>query len=921
MSLTLACSACVTTKKSKQDVGWIGKRWHDMNARYNGLFNAKELIKSSTSQLEDSHTDNFAQVLTIDVWGSPEDREVLNDDMDIVVEKVTKVAALHEPSKWLDDCYVLMGKAQYLKGDLESAEETLEYFVDDFNPKDPDSRVYETPSKDESAKQRKKQQKKERKIKEEERQQAREDKEKERKEKAKQRKKEAREREKQRKQRIRDRKKGKRTPPPTAPAEIPEESPTPDPTITASTNDEIVLDEDEAYLREIAAKKNNDDKIKEDGGGGLFKQRPAYYEGMLWLAKTYVDRGKWIEANYYLDKIGTDPGVAEDIRVEAEVERANYFLQQKDFASAIPALESALELKVDKKRKARIAYILAQAYQLRGESAKAYAAYDRVGDYRPTFEMGLQADINKFKNSWSSGQMNTETAVRKLNRLAKEDKFAPYRGSIYSAIAEIYLVSGDETAALEYFQKALGGAANGAVKTEIYYRLGTLYFNREDYTDAKLYYDSTLTVMSEKDDRYAVTKLVAGNLTDIALYINLIETKDSILRLGNLSQGELEEYAKGIAIEAWEQQLKESEAEQGGFTATTTVISGNSKFFAYNQTSKQRGRQDFLGRWGDRPLVDNWRLRSKIDDLAEQQEEEQEERTIPDAELLKGMNKVLREIPTDVTSRQEVNAEIEEAMFLLGTGFRTRLERYEQSNETLQALLDRYPDTEHRPEAYYFIYLNYQDLQNASLASTYRTKLMTEYPDSEYALYLADPTGKNVLMTDERKISVFYDETYELFQQRMYQEAFDRLEQAKETFGKEHELIAKYDLLKAMCIGNLKGQDEYINALRGVILVHKNTPEQSHAREMLRFLRGDQDSFANGGEVDEEMLRKFSLDDDKLHYVIAILYNPSDEDIKKAKAQITKFNEENYATSRLRSTQIVLSRELNTKVILIRRFA
>ncbi|MEL6123901.1 MAG: hypothetical protein AAFR14_09265 [Bacteroidota bacterium] len=319
--------------------------------------------------------------------------------------------------------------------------------------------------------------------------------------------------------------------------------------------------------------------------------------------------------------------------------------------------------------------------------------------------------------------------------------------------------------------------------------------------------------------------------------------------------------------------------------------------------------------------MDNWRLRSKIDDLAEQQEEEQEERTIPDAELLKGMNKVLREIPTDVTSRQEVNAEIEEAMFLLGTGFRTRLERYEQSNETLQALLDRYPDTEHRPEAYYFIYLNYQDLQNASLASTYRTKLMTEYPDSEYARYLADPTGKNVLMTDERKISVFYDETYELFEQRMYQEAFDRLEQANETFGKEHELIAKYDLLKAMCIGNLKGQDEYINALRGVILVHKNTPEQSHAREMLRFLRGDQDSFANGGEVDEEMLRKFSLDDDKLHYVIAILYNPSDEDIKKAKAQITKFNEENYATSRLRSTQIVLSRELNTKVILIRRFA
>ena len=180
--------SCVTTRKKKDEVGWMGKKWHDMNARYNGYFNAKELYKASSEQIFDAYEDNYAQVLDIYQYGEPESRESVGGDMDIVVEKVTKVAALHEPSKWVDDCYVMMGKAQYLKGDLETAQETFEYFVDDFNPTDPDSRVYESPNREDSAKERKKQRDNERKIKEDERKQEKKEKEQTRKEKEKARK-------------------------------------------------------------------------------------------------------------------------------------------------------------------------------------------------------------------------------------------------------------------------------------------------------------------------------------------------------------------------------------------------------------------------------------------------------------------------------------------------------------------------------------------------------------------------------------------------------------------------------------------------------------------------------------------------------------------------------------------------------------
>ena len=147
--LAMITVSCSTTKRSRQDTGFLGKKYHDVTAKFNGYFNADEIYKTSI--------------------------------LDKVIEKVTKVAALHEPSKWLDDCYVLMGKAQYLKGDLESAQETFEYFVKDFNPKDPESRVYNSPDADKSTKERRKEAQRERKIVEEERKAERKEKEKSRK--------------------------------------------------------------------------------------------------------------------------------------------------------------------------------------------------------------------------------------------------------------------------------------------------------------------------------------------------------------------------------------------------------------------------------------------------------------------------------------------------------------------------------------------------------------------------------------------------------------------------------------------------------------------------------------------------------------------------------------------------------------------
>ena len=920
--------ACVTTKSSKKEAGWLKTKMHDMNARYNGIFNAKELYKESITQLEGAHEDNFNQVLDIYPYGTDTDRKLVEENMDLAIEKVVKVASLHEPSKWVDDCYVIMGKAQYLKGDYESAQETLEYFVEDFNPKDPNSRVYQAPDRKSSSKDRKKQKDNERKIQQEEREKVKKEKEKTRKQEAKDRKKAREQAEKERKQRNKDRKKGKKTPrKPTVEKPAEEAEPKKEATVVASVDNEVPLDPDEEYLQRIAEedRKKKEKKIEkgEVGNGGFLKHKPAYYEGMLWLTKTLIAREKWIEANYFLDKLENEIGVLDKVKEELPTVRADFYLQQGDYANATTALVSAIDQSPDRKLKARMAFILAQSYQMNGQAAEAQKAFASVKKFKTSYEMELNAELNQLKNAWVSGSSSSEDITRKLERIAKQDRNRNYLGPIYSSIAEVKLVDGDNEGAMEYFQKALASSASSSVKADIYYRLGTLFFGQEEYKSAKLYYDSTLVVMDEKDPRFKPTSRYSASLKDIVKNLDIISSQDSLLRLGAMSEEELTRFAESKAEKDWRAK-KDLEKEQGvgGFEATTSVFSADSKFFAYNETIKQKGRRDFLKRWGSRPLEDNWRRSQKSSSVFDQDDivAVDLEETIPNNILEKEKEKILRGIPRDAKTQKATNDLIEKAMFELGTGFRASLNNYAKSNESLLKLIERYPDTKNKAEAMYFIHLNYVDLGKSQMAESFKTRLIREFPQSPFAKYLKNPSSGTALITKDREIEMYYEDTYKLFERGAYQQASDRLVAAKNKFGSKHELVAKYELLNALCIGNLKGQNEYINALRGVILRFDGTEEQTYAREMLRFLRGDDESFS-GEDVSDQALTKYTIEDKKLHYVVAVIYDTNGDKIEEIKNSINDFNTDRYSDKRLRVTGLVLNRETNAYIILIRRFS
>jgi tetratricopeptide (TPR) repeat protein len=907
-------SSCSSTQKNKDEVGFVGRKFHDLTARYNGYFNANELYKESKLQLEDGYQDNYNNILNIYPYESVENPESVTASMDEAIKKVIKVSTLHEVSKWVDDCYVLLGKAQYLKGDYESAQETFAYFVDDFNPKDPDSRVYISADRDEDAKARKKEKERERKVQQKERDQARKEAEKAREEEKKARKKAKKDREKngsrKRKARevIEDAKEKA-----TGITDKIEGIASNDVSLEAAPTE---LDEDEAYLKSIEEEKKNKKKLTENPfDAGFLKHGPAYYEGMMWLSKSYIKRDKWLDAKYYLDKIVEDGFATKEILAESHIVRADMHIKMKDYNEALKSLDVAIEANKNKELRARLTFIKGQIHQIKGNAAQASEAFSAVDDYKPSFEMELHAEMNQLRNGWAAGTTTSDAAIKKLKRLSNESKNEPYLGSIYFTQAEILLADGRTSEAFEKFNEALANSS-GTNKTEIYNRLATLYLSREEYVNAKNYFDSTLTIMPKADERYPTVERYATNLKSIASNIRIIEFKDSLLRLGNLSPRQLEAYALEEAKKLKEQQEKQAE-EGNQISITTSVSSGNSRFFAYNPSTVLKGRQDFNKRWGSRPLEDNWRRSNKSS--SEIDEELDVVVVEEEVDYTEEINKIIRDIPTDEASQAKANAQIEQALFELGTGFRTYIENYSKSNETLTELLERYPDTEHRVEAYYYLHLNHVDLNDQNKADIYKRKLIGEFPNSPFAIFLTDPSNEKALLTDEKKIELYYENTYEEFEAGNFQLVFDRLEQGRKDFGQEHKLAAKFDLLRAMAIGNIDGQNEYINALRGVILKHNNTDEQTYAREMMRFLRGDQEAF--GEQSADQDVSKYKVEKDKLHYVIFLLYGGDGNLVNDFKTELNKYNAETFAQLRIRSTSLFLNQENKTHLVLLRRFS
>ena len=1048
-------------------MGWLGKNWHDMNSRFNGYYNADVIYNESIASLELEHEDNYNKLLPVFPVISTENPESQAAELDRAIEKVAIVSNLHPGSKWVDDCYVMIGKSQYLKQDYESAEETLKYFSDNFNPADPDSRVFNAGKKEDPNQARRNKSKEEKKVREIERKKAEEEKkednkikealkkaedkikgkirdvkeekrkftEKRKKEYAdlrskqrtrrndtkKQNDKESKnlrdkikslkadlaslqrkERETERDRKLEDRAKAskentrgvKRRKDEKDAQQISEqtqvaavsksdalsksidqkeaeldalrakqiqdkekqviadakaledyksetdqleenfEKQTEDLASQSERKKEVEEEEAEKnpFEEEIASANPEGEEEKEDvkikkrdniGKTGFMKHRPAYAEGMYWLAMTHIERENYYLADYLLKTLEEDTNISKDIAKRLPASRAHLYLKQNRQDLAVPTLESAMDQANRKQDRARYAFILAQLKEKRGQYADASKAYERAKDMSPHYDMKFNSELAMLRNSWLGGMASMDGTQKKLNKLTKDVKNYEFLDQIYFTKAELNLANGDSEKALEDFMEATKyGSSSPERKAESFYRLASLFYGIDDYVNAKTYYDSTLQVLPEKDERYRDVKLLNENLTSVAENSAIILEQDSLLQMANMSEEELIAWAEAEYEKKNLSEEPDTESKlipKPNTRKPTFGNKGTSKFFAYNDLVVDKGKFDFQRKWGDRPFQDNWRRSSELSTTALPTEDlETVAANKSDSEKREEIQKILRDIPLSAQQQAVANQKLQAALFGLGTDLRNNLNNYEKSNEALVDFIERYPDSEKLIDVYYYLYLNHLELNNQAGANIYLALIKSEFPDSDFAKALEDPTYVERMETEQKKLDDYYEETYRIFDASDYVDAYDRATQSPDIFGPKNEYAVKFDLLAVMSKGAIDGKDFYITELKSFIARHPNTAETTRASEILRFLRGNENAFDK--DFYDEQLANFTRQDEKLHYIIYAIRDCDLDKMKRAKIAVAGYHNKFFKLAKLRISNMYLNPEEKVQLILIRSF-
>ncbi len=922
--LIVLISGCATTK-SRNDQSKLALFYHNLTSKFNGYFNANELVEESILQLNEQHVDNYNELLPLYEYAAVDNADAVKSNLDEAIKKVSVVVTLHEYSDWADDCYLLIGQSEFLKQDYESAQNALEFFMDEFKPNGqrtnikPRKKNAKRVSKQKRAKIESEKKKRSAKA-------ARASK-----KAAKERKRYNKKLRKLQKQRQKARKKGKRI---LAPERNKPEETKPGQTAPAPPKKDVSAPKSTEKKPETEKEKKPQPTEKENG---MFGHKPAYQGAILWLARTYIERENYIAADFNLVKLEKMPELQDDVLRELPVVRAQYYIERGNYEGAIERLKDAVEIANKRKVKARYTYIMGQLYQMLGNRAAAADAFAAVLKLSPDYEMEFNANLQNLISGIESGTMAHAEATSRLNKMIKDFKNQEYQDQLYFSLAKIALSENNIPLAIENLNLSIESPGrNPAQKVESNYLLAELEFKREHYVEAKAAFDGALGGMKETDERYAYTKLMSENLTDIARHITTITEKDSLLRIALLSPGEQEALAKEIIRQ--QEDAADKLAKQSGFNKSAAKGRGNaaaqargqfpnvrnvssgpssSSFFAFDERRVKKGERDFSRTWGDIPLGNHWRVRSKAQEIASVDGVE-EGLVVEEIVSANDVENLLKNVPSSPEEIEAAHSDIRKAMLALGRLYRENLEDYPSSAKILEELVTNYPEAPEKLETYYELYLTFTASGNMARAEVYKQKIIEEFPSSKFAKALSDPNYAQNQLSEKQKLTNYYDETYAYFTSDDYQKVKEMIDAMPGQFGAGNPLSSKFALLNAFNTGKLEGQEAYTNSLKELIAKFPGTDEEKKARDILLLL-GESTA---GKKYGAENLNKanFVADPEKPHFVLVYIKNQEEINLRDAKIAIANYNRQYHNLDKIRITSLIFNPETKESIILLRSF-
>ncbi|RME18922.1 MAG: hypothetical protein D6799_02350, partial [Bacteroidetes bacterium] len=681
------------------------------------------------------------------------------------------------------------------------------------------------------------------------------------------------------------------------------------------------------------------------------------YDAYIWLVKSYNEIGAVSESEVILDNLNNEKKLPQHIQQELYLTNADYYIKRGNYKEALKNLDQFIQQKFffnpeRKIQKARAAFIAAQISEQQNNSKKAKEYYKKVIKLKPDYEMMFYAKMKSSLLFDESNPSEMEKRKKELLQMTNETKNSDYLDVIYYTLGQIEEKQNHIDAAKKYYTLSVRtSTANPKQKSYSYLKLGDLFFEQGRYVESGKYYDSAVTTLPKTHKNY--DKIVARKeiLQNLIKYIQGIHELDSLIQLSKISKDEIDHLIdRQIKQYIAEKEKKKKEQEEKAKSTPPGPANPNdpnnnpfaaqsASFYFYNKNAVNYGIQDFIKRWGNRPLEDNWRRSIKNKTL------ESPEETADNSNPNKNSNPTnnagkenssttakndnidprttkeyyLQKIPYNDSTLNAYIDKIIEYYYLMALTYKEDLNDYPKSIKVFEELNAKYPDNKYKLSSWYQLYLTHQKVGNINKSNEYKEKILQQYPQSEYAQIIKNPnyiTGKqNEMNLTEQK----YEQIYNAYTSGNYPQCYELAKNLANT-GLSDKTLHKVEFLKYVCGGKIKGIDTLEMNIKKYIALYPTSELKDRANEILlaiNKLKTQKTDTSLTNTLSATSETSFSYNPVALHYFI-IITPDEPKMINNIKNTIDAFNQKYYSNEQFSITSNLYADK--KQIILVKSF-
>lgn len=557
---------------------------------------------------------------------------------------------------------------------------------------------------------------------------------------------------------------------------------------------------------------------------------PLQDEARFWLARSLIAGGSYdLAREHLLESLGRE-GLSPRWEPMLRLALGELYLKRQMWAEAAEELQQGLERVRDRDLGSRAQFLLGQVYETLGDHEKARQAYDRVRDFGPVYELAFAAELSSIRVEGLHG--DADQGLRRLRRMERDDKNFANRYELAYLRGRIYAAQGRPEDALVLYDEILydADAPINTLRGRVHYALGELF--RDAYADfvlAAAHFDTARTAISTGGSGGAraggatQTLYAPEAITDAAeqaeTFKSFADAHEQVARMDSLLHlGSLDDETFATTIMKMREELGRQMAEQqkllerqqamrrfqdaGAGTldqnqatpsADATANSDAGFLFHRDPILAQEARLNFRARWGDRPLVPNWRRRDAINALAAAAEGGSGAAADAVAAASEAGGVMLpvidySDVPRDSASQAEMRAERAMARYELANVLFLSMSRPDSALAWYRLVIEEDAEQPVARRAYYALAEVQRALGDTATADRIFREVLERYPDSEFADRVRDQLGIGTVREEVQDSSSLartaYDAALLTWRRGAYEEALHEMIRVAQSYAK-----------------------------------------------------------------------------------------------------------------------------------------